>query len=362
MKALSFFAISDEKVRRKTSHAKVKCFAIDCTCTWWRARLPVETSRTDQRVTGLTSAFITCNPNQYSMAIASSSREVISDEVKTTHYAQQATLLLQSISTNSSLPRIQSLQAISLQQSLPLPERKAIRTQSTCSFCGAIMIPGWNGSMQLSTIKPGRRKRKRMMNLDNHEEQRTSSLQSFRNEMLWKCNECARMSTFSGSDPNTKARYRPVKRQKSWEVLMQSHTQFQSKVEGPSHNSPKNMSRTTTALSSVVNSALSSHSPIPSPVPPAHAQAAVAVAVPSWKQTNSTLSSRSDSSSPAPAASNNPSLSRTTTTNASGPPTKKKRTKKEGLQAMLQAKKEQEERERKASSSLGLSSFLKGLQ
>lgn len=247
--------------------------------------------------------------------VMASSETVSADVARAARYAQQAGYLLHSIPQNATLARVQMLRASELEQQLRPSDRKQLRGAVTaCSLCGTSVVPGWTGSMHMSCDKVGRRKQKR----GGHQAAR-------RNRLEWTCSTCGSRTFQPGSDANTKSRFGPVKKHAPLSKLLsrtprlpRSRSQLLN-PEGKQQDIPKAPSVTQRA--SPVRAA--PHKP--QNVPTNASTTATAVV-----GTNSTQ--------------------------------KKKRTKREGLQAMLLAKKEQEEKAKQAAGSLGLNSFLKGLQ
>lgn len=244
------------------------------------------------------------------------------DDIRTAQYAREAALLLQPLVESPELAALQRLRAHDLEESLfSVNDRRKLnsRDMAACSYCGTLMVPGWTGSMRVSRIKPGKRKRKQC-NVASSDK---------RNRLEWTCSmSCGRTLLQAGSDPNTKAKFAPVKKHSPFSVLLQRHVVQASRRS--THDAELAKRRLAPALQDQGQPA----SPAPSIAK---------------KQASPQLPAQSPKLSPFPSSS-------------SLPMPKKKRTKREGLQAMLQAKREQEEKAKQAAGSLGLSSFLKGLQ
>lgn len=249
-----------------------------------------------------------------------------SDETRTALYAQDAAFYLQSAFATPGPSGIQALRCTELKQKLACSERKEIPSPEVCSFCGTLMIDGWTGTMQLSNVKPGLRKRKLRQSLEPEQQV------NHRNRLEWKCQTCGSKLLCARSDPNTKAKFAPVKRHKPISTLLRASAANPTKIpvqSGEQRMYPVPTNETVTAAR-IPDKIKRPDLPSPSVVKP----------VPSWLQ-------------PAPKkAADSPLEAKA----------KKRRTKKEGLQALLQAKKEQEEKEKRSASGLGLSSFLQGLQ
>lgn len=160
----------------------------------------------------------------------SSNRDVITEDLRTTQYAQDAAFYLQTISADPTLSRVQTLRYRELQQSLPLEHRNA-SSPPTCSLCGTLMIPGWTGTMQLSTINAGRRKRK----LEDSEK-----LEKLRhgNRLEWNCETCGSKTLCAQSNPNTKSKFGPVKRHKPLAELLKPRATVPMKVEAVPSTEP----------------------------------------------------------------------------------------------------------------------------
>jgi hypothetical protein len=261
------------------------------------------------------------------------SSKTASDDTRTARHALEATYLLHSIAGGSALSTVQSLRARDLKQGLARSERKKVRGSTTCSYCGAIVVPGWTGNMSSVMSKPGKRRRGRM----TVEEPKPKPRQ---NHLEWSCDTCGYITCLAGSDPNTKEKFKKVKKQPPLSTVLRSLAASPSIATDSARTVYASTARqASTAFSMQMDEAptVLSQSPKPPSLSVIRTQPKVPAAVPNQPEARS--------AQPLPA-------------NASQ---KKRRSKKEGLQAMLQAKKDQEKREKQASSGLGLAGFLKGL-
>lgn len=250
---------------------------------------------------------------QFDRQAMSSSTAVDVNDLSTLRYAQEAACLLQPISQKPELARVQTLRAHELEERLGQNKKSLRNSIDACSFCGALIVPGWTGCIRIDTVRPGRRTRKRERDAGG-----------IRNQVVWTCKACGCSATQSGSDPNTKSKFRPGKKHKPLATLL-----TQTAASSPGLPKQQNAPTSTPALqaASLTRRPISPTTALSKPTPPPA----------------KTLRVEPSSSSTAPSQ-------------------KKKRSKREGLQAMLQAKKEQDEKAKQAAVSLGLSSFLKGLQ